>query len=98
MPWPGPVRSFSSRWSSSSVSQPALQHEHDTASAAIERWQEPRGRPRLEAGGLNAYFGATAAVRDATLPFRDREVTAIIGPSGCGKSTFLRCLNRLHET
>jgi len=37
-------------------------------------------------------------VKDASLDFRDREVTAIIGPSGCGKSTFLRCLNRLHET
>ena len=37
-------------------------------------------------------------VRDVSIAFRDREVTAIIGPSGCGKSTLLRCLNRMHET
>ena len=37
-------------------------------------------------------------MRDVSIAFRDREVTAIIGPSGCGKSTLLRCLNRMHET
>jgi len=54
--------------------------------------------PRLRADALTAYFGAAAAVRDASIDIRDGEVTAVIGPSGCGKSTFLRCLNRLHET
>jgi phosphate transport system ATP-binding protein len=48
--------------------------------------------------GLNAYFGTSCAVRDVTVDFPDRFVTAIIGPSGCGKSTLLRCLNRMHET
>ena len=52
----------------------------------------------MRAESLNAYFGATHAVRDVTLAFPATEVTAIIGPSGCGKSTFLRCLNRMHET
>jgi phosphate transport system ATP-binding protein len=47
---------------------------------------------------LDAYFGATHAVRDVTLDVPTHEVTAIIGPSGCGKSTLLRCLNRMHET
>jgi len=63
-----------------------------------ERRQAARGRPRLQADNLTAYFGASAAIRDVTLELLDREVTAIIGPSGCGKSTFLRCLNRMHET
>jgi phosphate transport system ATP-binding protein len=63
-----------------------------------ERRAPERGRPRLRTERLTAYFGDSAAVKDATLEIRDREVTAIIGPSGCGKSTFLRCLNRLHET
>ncbi len=56
------------------------------------------GRVLLSANGLNAYFGAIHAVRDVSIQFREREVTAIIGPSGCGKSTLLRCLNRMHET
>lgn len=47
---------------------------------------------------LNAYFGEKRVVRDVTIEFPDREVTAVIGPSGCGKSTLLRCLNRMHET
>jgi phosphate transport system ATP-binding protein len=54
--------------------------------------------PAMETRELNAYFGATHAVRDVSLAFPEHEVTAIIGPSGCGKSTLLRCLNRMHET
>ena len=54
--------------------------------------------PVIETRALNAYFGATHAVRDVSLSFPQNEVTAIIGPSGCGKSTLLRCLNRMHET
>ena len=52
----------------------------------------------MTTSGLSAFFGRTAAVRDVTVDFADRAVTAIIGPSGCGKSTLLRCLNRMHET
>ncbi len=55
-------------------------------------------RVHLATHELSAFFGQTAAVRGASIAFRDREVTAIIGPSGCGKSTLLRCLNRMHET
>jgi phosphate transport system ATP-binding protein len=54
--------------------------------------------PLLVTDTLNAYFGAQHAVKDVSLTFNTRQVTAIIGPSGCGKSTFLRCLNRMHET
>jgi phosphate transport system ATP-binding protein len=54
--------------------------------------------PRLRVDDLTAYFGASSAVRGASIDLADRHVTAVIGPSGCGKSTFLRCLNRLHET
>ena len=56
------------------------------------------GHCAMRAVALNAWFGETHAVRDATLDIPANEVTAIIGPSGCGKSTLLRCLNRMHET
>jgi phosphate transport system ATP-binding protein len=65
---------------------------------ATDRRDPARGRTRLEAQGLAAYFGDSSAIRDVSVALHDREVTAVIGPSGCGKSTFLRCLNRLHET
>ena len=54
-------------------------------------------RPILEVTQMNAWFGATQAVKGIDLSVSYNSVTAIIGPSGCGKSTFIRCLNRLHE-
>ncbi len=53
---------------------------------------------RLTVNTLDAFFGAARVVRDVSIDFLERNVTAIIGPSGCGKSTLLRCLNRMHET
>ncbi len=53
---------------------------------------------RLTTQSLDAFFGQAHVVRDVSLDFLERNVTAIIGPSGCGKSTLLRCLNRMHET
>jgi phosphate transport system ATP-binding protein len=52
---------------------------------------------KIEVADLNAWFGATRALRDINLAVPERAVTAVIGPSGCGKSTFVRCLNRMHE-
>ena len=54
--------------------------------------------PILSTRRLNAWFGKNRVLRNVTLDFNDRAVTAVIGPSGCGKSTLLRCLNRMHET
>ena len=75
----------------------------DAALATTDEGHETEARPddahvAMRCVLLNAWFGATHAVRDATLDFPSHEVTAIIGPSGCGKSTLLRCLNRMHET
>jgi len=52
---------------------------------------------KLSIKNLNIHFGATHAVKDASMEMVDRSVTAIIGPSGCGKSTVLRSINRMHD-
>jgi phosphate transport system ATP-binding protein len=52
---------------------------------------------KLEVRHLNAWFGATQALKDISMSIQDGAVTAMIGPSGCGKSTLIRCLNRMHE-
>ncbi|HEX2722158.1 MAG TPA: phosphate ABC transporter ATP-binding protein [Gemmatimonadaceae bacterium] len=56
------------------------------------------GGPLISTRRLNAWFGSARVIRNVTIDFADRAVTAVIGPSGCGKSTLLRCLNRMHET
>jgi phosphate transport system ATP-binding protein len=58
---------------------------------------EPQTGRSMTLETLNAFYGATHAVRDVSLTYAANQVTAMIGPSGCGKSTVLRCLNRMHE-
>ena len=55
------------------------------------------GAPKIEAIGLNFYYGPTQALRDISVKLTPNVVTAFIGPSGCGKSTFLRTLNRMND-
>ena len=52
---------------------------------------------RIEASGLNAWFGAAHVLKDVNVVAEPKTVTAIIGPSGCGKSPLVRCMNRMHE-
>ncbi len=69
------------------------------AVALTERISGAAGlQPAVRTVSLDAWFGATHAVRGVSLEVPEGQVTAIIGPSGCGKSTLLRCLNRIHET
>ncbi|WP_048119474.1 phosphate ABC transporter ATP-binding protein PstB [Nitrosopumilus sp. b3] len=42
-------------------------------------------------------YGDFIGVKNITMKFPEKSVTALIGPSGCGKTTFLRCLNRMHD-
>jgi len=43
------------------------------------------------------YRAGVYVLRDISLTFADRGITAIIGPSGTGKSTLIRCINRLTD-
>jgi phosphate transport system ATP-binding protein len=52
---------------------------------------------KVDIRDLSFYYGTSKALKNVTLPLRDRQVTAFIGPSGCGKSTLLRVLNRIYE-
>jgi phosphate transport system ATP-binding protein len=54
-------------------------------------------KARLVTEGITVNYGSNVGVRNVSLTFRDKTVTALIGPSGCGKTTFLRSLNRMHD-
>ncbi len=58
---------------------------------------EPRGESVITIKDLSFYYGRFRAVKDVTLAFEARKITALIGPSGCGKSTLLRTLNRMND-
>jgi phosphate transport system ATP-binding protein len=72
---------------------PAPRTGGDAARAAVAA----EAAPRLVTEGITVHYGANTGVRDVSLTFRDKTVTALIGPSGCGKTTFLRSLNRMHD-
>jgi phosphate transport system ATP-binding protein len=52
---------------------------------------------KIEAAGLNFFYGPKRALQDISIRIHPNVVTAFIGPSGCGKSTFLRTLNRMND-
>ena len=51
----------------------------------------------LKTENLYAYFDKEEVLKDVTISFPEKKVTAIMGPSGCGKTTLIRCINRMHE-
>ena len=51
----------------------------------------------LTVENLNIWYGKQQALKEISVDFPSRQITAIIGPSGCGKSTLLKALNRLLE-
>jgi phosphate transport system ATP-binding protein len=54
-------------------------------------------RIKLEARGVDFFYGGFQALHGVDLQVEANSVTALIGPSGCGKSTLLRALNRIYK-
>src|SRR3712207_2232916 len=52
---------------------------------------------RIAVRNLNFYYGDFRSLKDISLDFYDRQVTALIAPSGCGKSTLPRPFNRIYS-
>jgi phosphate transport system ATP-binding protein len=70
-----------------------------SASSAIGRGAAGRSDApvRIAVRNLNFYYGDFRSLKDISIDFYDRQVTALIGPSGCGKSTLLRTFNRIYS-
>jgi len=66
------------------------------APETFESFTEAVPDAKLEAKGLDFFYGKSQALYDVNIGFQRGAVTALIGPSGCGKSTLLRALNRIY--
>ena len=51
----------------------------------------------LQIKDANSFYGPKQILKNVTLNFQAKTVTALMGPSGCGKSTLIRCLNRMND-
>jgi len=71
--------------------------KQDSANPAEDGSQKEDRKYKMIAEDVSVYYDGTQAVKNVTMKFKERSVTALIGPSGCGKTTFLRCLNRMHD-
>ena len=47
---------------------------------------------KMIADGASVHFNKKPAIRDISMKFKSKTITAIIGPSGCGKTVFIRSL------
>jgi branched-chain amino acid transport system ATP-binding protein len=57
---------------------------------------EARDRPRLlRFEGVNAFYGKSHILNDATLEVREGEIVALMGRNGAGKSTLLKTITGL---
>jgi phosphate transport system ATP-binding protein len=53
--------------------------------------------PIIRIENVHFYYSQFRAVKDVSIAFAPRQITALIGPSGCGKSTLLRTMNRMND-
>ncbi len=68
----------------------------DASAANQTRAAEPSlGRSIVIRNLRKEYRAGQPVLKDVSLTFEGRGLTAIIGPSGTGKSTLIRCINRL---
>ena len=70
---------------------------HIETESSLSDIQPKEEKFKMIAEDVTISYGGVPAVKDVTMKFKEKSVTALIGPSGCGKTTFLRCLNRMHD-
>jgi phosphate transport system ATP-binding protein len=74
------------------------EHGHDPEPlSGDDRAAEADTAPVIRLQDVHFYYSAFRAVKNVSIEFAPRKITALIGPSGCGKSTLLRTINRMND-
>jgi phosphonate transport system ATP-binding protein len=69
----------------------------NVAAPVMTQSNAANGRTLVLKNLTKEYRAGVPVLRDISLTFADKGMTAIIGPSGTGKSTLIRCINRLTD-
>lgn len=69
----------------------------NVASPVMTQSDAANGRTLVLKNLMKEYRVGVPVLRNISLTFANRGMTAIIGPSGTGKSTLIRCINRLTD-
>jgi phosphate transport system ATP-binding protein len=83
-------------WTKAGLAEPRDLGEAPRGAGLRAAQPEPAG-VKMQARGVDVFYGDKQAIASVDLSILTEEVTALIGPSGCGKSTLLRCFNRMND-
>ncbi|HEX5826614.1 MAG TPA: phosphate ABC transporter ATP-binding protein PstB [Candidatus Limnocylindrales bacterium] len=83
--------------SPSPAEPPSSASSEASATSDVSATSHVATEPVIQLQDLGFYYGSFRAVKNVTLEFAPRKITALIGPSGCGKSTLLRTINRMND-
>jgi phosphate transport system ATP-binding protein len=58
---------------------------------------QPTAEIKIRVRNLDFWYGEFQALKNISIEFPEKRITALIGPSGCGKTTLLRVLDRMYS-
>jgi phosphate transport system ATP-binding protein len=58
---------------------------------------QPTAEIKIKVRNLDFWYGEFQALKNISIEFPEKRITALIGPSGCGKTTLLRVLDRMYS-
>jgi phosphate transport system ATP-binding protein len=88
---PVPPRSLLAR--TIAPAPPAQPDEAASVTAAVPAIADVK----VELRAFSFSYGSNKVLKNLSVAFENKKVTALIGPSGCGKTTLLRSFNRMHD-
>src|SRR5262245_54578432 len=91
-----PVRPCPERWDARSAQKERTMMLDSAKTIENRPVTQTNDQQKFVPANVNFHYGDHNSLKNVSLSFPERRVSALIGPSGCGKSTLLRILNRIY--